>query len=255
MRRILLALLAALLPSLPARAAPCERPTAARSLLHYANLKPDEVRITFIGHATFTLESPSGVLAATDYNDHVRPRDVPTIATMNHAHSTHFSYAPDPGIRHVLRGWAQASGPPKHDVQEGDMRVRNVPTNIRDGGFTEYSGNSIFVFEVGELCIAHLGHLHHVLTDEHLKALGQIDILMAPVDGSYTLDAEGMMEVIRQISPRVVIPMHWFRAYNLEAFLSRMESRFSVERRPEASGVFSRANLPRNPAIIVLGAP
>lgn len=255
MRRLVLAAIACLLMPLPARAAPCERPTAARSLLHFANLKSDEVRITFVGHATFTIESPSGVLAATDYNDHVRPRAVPTIATMNHAHSTHFTYRPDPGIRHVLRGWAEASGPPKHDVIEGDMRVRNVPTNIRDGGFTEYSGNSIFVFEVGELCIAHLGHLHHVLTDEHLKALGQIDILMAPVDGSYTLDAEGMAEVIGQISPRVVLPMHWFRPFALDAFLNRMESRFAVERRPEGSAVFSRANLPTKPAIIVLGAP
>lgn len=233
----------------------CQRPNAGLPLLHFAQLKADEVLIRFIGHATFTIQSPQGIIAATDYNDYVRPVAIPAIATMNHAHSTHFSRRPDSAIRHVLRGWTEGATPPAHDVQEGDMRVRNVPTNIRDSGFTEFSGNSIFIFEVAGLCIAHLGHLHHTLTPEHLAAIGQVDVLMAPVDGSYTLDLEGMLEVIGQLQPRVILPMHWFGSFTLERFLGRMAERYPATRVPEGSIVLSRANLPAKPAIMVLGGP
>ncbi|MCA3628932.1 MAG: MBL fold metallo-hydrolase, partial [Methylobacterium sp.] len=127
-----------------------------------AALQSGELRLTYVGHATFTIETPGGVTAATDYNDYVRPEAPPDVATMNHAHSTHFTHAPDPAIRHVLRGWGRAGEMPKHDLQERDLRVRNVPTNIRGGwgeARTEFYGNSIFIFEAAGLCIAHLGHL------------------------------------------------------------------------------------------------
>src|ERR1700691_4289284 len=66
--------------------------------LRLAALNPDQVRITYAGHATFLIESPQLVRIATDYNDFVRPPVLPDIATMNHAHSTHFTDHPDPGI-------------------------------------------------------------------------------------------------------------------------------------------------------------
>src|SRR5512142_3112100 len=56
-----------------------------------ASLAADEVRISYVGHSTFMLESPKGVKIATDYNDYVKPRVIPDIATMNHAHSTHYT--------------------------------------------------------------------------------------------------------------------------------------------------------------------
>ena len=58
---------------------------------------PDEVRITYVGHSTFLIESPQLVRIATDYNDYVRPPLLPDIVTMNHAHSTHYTDRPDPG--------------------------------------------------------------------------------------------------------------------------------------------------------------
>ena len=253
--RLLSALFCAAVLASPLAAEPCQRPNARLPFLHYAALKSDEVRITFIGHSTFTIESPKGILAATDYNDYLRPRDVPAIATMNHAHSTHYSLRPAPGIRHVLRGWQEGVAPPTHAVLEGDMRVRNVPTNIRDNGFTAFSGNSIFIFEAADLCIAHLGHLHHVLTPEHLKAIGQVDVLMTPVDGAYTLDLDGMLEVINQLQPRVILPMHWFGHATLERFLERMAARYPVQRSTEASAVFSRALLQKQPAVMILKSP
>ncbi len=100
--------------------------------VHRAALGAGEIGITFVGHATFLLESPGGIRIATDYNDYVRPADVPDVATMNHAHTTHYSNNPDPRIPHVLKGWNPAGGPARHDLAVGDVRVRNVPTSIRD---------------------------------------------------------------------------------------------------------------------------
>ncbi len=62
-----------------------------------------------MGHATFVIETPRGVHIATDFIDGTRPPATPTVATMNKAHSSDFSMRPDPGIRHVLRGWSRAT--------------------------------------------------------------------------------------------------------------------------------------------------
>src|SRR5215218_3742894 len=69
-------------------------------LFSRAALGRDEVGLTFVGHATFLIETPEGVRIATDYSDGTRPPVTPDVATMNKAHSTHFSYRPDPGIKH-----------------------------------------------------------------------------------------------------------------------------------------------------------
>lgn len=219
------------------------------------------VRLTFVGHSTFLLETAGGVSVETDYNDYVRSGRVPTIATMNKAHSTHYSLAPDPGIAHVLRGWSggggprelSGAGPAKHRLTVGDLTVRNVTTNIRDwAGGTEFDGNSIFVFEVGDLCVAHLGHLHHVLEPEHLRALGRVDVVLVPVDGGWTMDQAGMAEVVEKLSARIVVPMHFFTSGTLERFLDRMQGRFAIERRGSSVLEVSPGSLPERATIVVL---
>src|SRR5215467_5179754 len=101
-----------------------------------AALNSDQVRLTFLGHATFLIESPQLVRIATDYTDR-----------------------PDPAIKYVLRGWGETPGQPANwDLKYRDVRVRNVPTNIRSfygSTTTERYGNSIFIFEIANLCIAH----------------------------------------------------------------------------------------------------
>jgi len=149
-------------------------------------LTPEQVRLTYVGHSTFLIESPQLVRIATDYNDYVRSPVRPDIVTMNHAHTTHFTDSPDPAIKYVLRGWGPTPDQPaRHDITVKDVRVRNVPTNIRDwAGGTERHGNSIFVLEVAQLCIAHLGHLHHTLNKQQLDDIGRLDVVLAPVDGT-----------------------------------------------------------------------
>jgi L-ascorbate metabolism protein UlaG (beta-lactamase superfamily) len=237
-------------PGLVARA----RPPVVPAAFDLAALNPDQARISYIGHATFLLESPQGVRIATDYNDYVRPAVIPDIATMNHAHDTHYTDHPDPAIKYVLRGWSETPGKPAiWDVQYRDVRVRNVPTNIRGfDGTTEKYGNSIFIFEMASLCIAHLGHLHHTLTKQQLDDIGRVDVVMAPVDGSLTLDLAGMMEVLAALKPQLVIPMHFFDQFTLARFLDRARESFEVERAEVPTVVVSRATLPAKPKVLVL---
>lgn len=221
-----------------------------------AAVPPNSARITFIGHATFLLESPQGVTAATDYNDYIRPPLRPDIITMNHAHTTHYTDAPEPGIRYVLRGWVHEGKPARHNVQYKDMRVRNVPTNIRSyGAATEYDGNSIFVFDVADMCIAHLGHLHHKLEPGHLADLGRIDVVMVPVDGGLTLNIFDMQEVIGQLNAPLVIPMHYFSHSTLERFLVRLRDSHEIKLNDSAATTISRNTLPKKPSVLVLPGP
>ncbi|MCP8937241.1 MBL fold metallo-hydrolase [Alsobacter sp. SYSU M60028] len=233
---------------------PCTGLVSSRRLpIIPAALGPGEVGLTFVGHATFLIESPGGVKIATDYNDYVRPRATPDVVTMNHAHSTHFTTHPDPAIAHVLRGWDPSGGPARHNLAVGDVIIRNVPTNIRDwGGGTERDGNSIFVFETAGLCVAHLGHLHHTLLPGHLKMLGRIDVLLVPVDGGYTLDTDGMLEVIGQINAPLMIPMHYFGPSTLNRFISRVREKYPVEFSRSSSITASRESLPTSPKMLVL---
>src|SRR3984885_10941218 len=200
-----------------------DRPRVIPAAFDLAALNADQVRLTFIGHATFLIESPQLVRIATDYNDYVRPPVLPDIITMNHAHDTHYTDHPDPAIKYVLRGWGPSETEPAiWDLKYRDVRVRNVPTNIRSfGGATERYGNSIFIFEIANLCIAHLGHLHHTLSQAQLNEIGRVDVVMAPVDGGYTLDLDGMMEVLTALKAQIIIPMHFFSPYTLGRFLDR----------------------------------
>ena len=250
-------MLALLWPGLARAAEPeaCPRMVAdGGAKLWRASATQDRATITFKGHATFLIETLKGVRAATDYNDHVHVPLPLDAVTMNKAHSTHFTNRPDPRIPHVLRGWNPAGGEVEHDLRLGDLRIRNVQTNLRGWGMTdtEYLANSIFVFETGTLCIAHLGHLHHELTPEHLRQLGQIDVLMVPVDGGYTLDMEGMMGVVEMISPRIVLPMHFFGPPTLERFLKIASSRFDIERSSSPTIVIDKEALPGKTKVVVL---
>jgi L-ascorbate metabolism protein UlaG (beta-lactamase superfamily) len=212
----------------------------------------DSVAITFLGHASFLIESAGGVSIVTDYNDFNRPPFTPDVVTMNHAHSTHYTDFPDPAIKRVLRGWDPGGGVADYDVTYRDVRIHNVPTNIRDFGRTEFAGNSIFVFDVTDLCIAHLSHLHHTLTERHLAQLGPVDVLMAPVDGTWTLSHDDMIEVIEQIRPALVIPMHYFTTRVVDTFLARLGDRYPVHRSETARIAVSRATLPHQTEILVM---
>ena len=217
-------------------------------------LEPDEtVRISFLGHASFEIVSPGGVRAVTDYNGYNVPADPPDIATMNHAHSTHYTLNPDPRIPHVLHGWTADGGMPVIDLTVNDMHVTNLATNIRawDGG-TERYGNSVFVFETGGLCIAHLSHLHHRLQPADLATLGHIDVVMVAVDGIWTMSQADAAAVVDQLQPRVVLPMHYFTRDVLNRFLDLERGKYAIDVRDSPVLEISRETLPPTPTVIAL---
>ncbi|MGX0875589.1 L-ascorbate metabolism protein UlaG (beta-lactamase superfamily) [Roseovarius sp. MBR-154] len=225
--------------------------------LHKAGFRdplPDfTARIRYIAHASFLIQA-GGYNAVTDFTGFVGNADfIPDIVTMNHAHSTHWTANPDPAIPHVLPGWGEEFGQGiDHHLDLGGMLVRNVPTDIRSGGGMEPKGNSIFVFEADGLCIAHLGHLHHEPSDDQYAAIGRMDVVMAPVDGGFTMNIENMMNVLRRVRASVVIPMHWFTDSTLERFLAGMEGEFAITRPGVSEIEVSLRSLPDRPTIVVL---
>lgn len=224
--------------------------------LNAAALAREEVRITFVGHATFRIETSSGLTIATDYAGFAGQGPLPDIVTMNHAHSTHYTDYPDPKIKHVLRGWPTGQGRAEHSLTVGDVLVRNVTTDIRNwmSGQFEKDGNSIFIIEVADLCIGHLGHLHHTLGPEYLSLIGQLDVVMVPVDGSYTMAQASMLEVLQLLKARLVLPMHYFNAGTLSRFLSQLDQSFDIDMSATQTIVVSAATLPAKPRVVVLPA-
>ncbi len=82
------------------------RPTFASYRL--AAVQPGNVQLTYIGHSSFIIETAAGVTAVTDYNGYIKPPFIPTVVSMNNAHSTHYTDFPEAQIKHVLKGWALA---------------------------------------------------------------------------------------------------------------------------------------------------
>ncbi len=252
MRRLLILCLALCAPLEVAQAG-CAPVAMGLPRIQPVAMADETVEISFLGHASFQIVSPAGVRAVTDYNGVNIPAEPPDIATMNHAHSTHYTLDPDPRISHVLHGWADNGQMPNVDLTVRDMHVTNLATNIRtaDGG-TERYGNSIFVFETAGLCIAHLSHLHHLLQPDDIATLGHIDILMVAVDGLWTMSQQDAAAVVEQLQPRVVLPMHYFTRDVLTRFLDLERGRYAIDLRTSPRLEISRGSLPPVPTVIAL---
>lgn len=231
----------------------------------YANLTPveldfqvdhiaavsGEVEIMFAGHSTYVITTPAGISIATDFNGWAGRVAVPDIVTMNKAHSSHFTLSPDERIGEVLRGWNFDRTPADHDVVVEDVYIRNVTTDIRNFSAMEPDGNSIFIFEVADLCIGHLGHLHHPLEDRHFAQIGRLDIVMVPVDGGLTLSHGAMSGIAQRLQSSILLPMHR-RGAPLSSFIEMMGDKFATDFLNADSFTISARTLPRRPTILVL---
>ena len=176
---------------------------------------------------------------------------------MNRAHSTHYTLFPDPKIAHVLHGWGEDGQPARIAERIGDVYIRNVTTDIRrywgegSGGEMIKDGNSIFIFEVAGLCIGHLGHLHTRLDDTQFAAIGRLDIVMVPIDGTYTMSLDGVSEITKRLRAAVVLPMHRF-ATPLDEFMRLIGQQFEIDQRSDRTLKISRDTLPGTPTVIIL---
>jgi L-ascorbate metabolism protein UlaG (beta-lactamase superfamily) len=232
-------------------------PRATPVSLRLADAKAGEVAITYAGHSTYYIDTPGGVRIATDFSGAYTTGRLPDVVTMNRAHGTHYTLFPDPRIPHVLHGWGDDGQPAKIAERIDDVFIRNVTTDIRrtfgDGPNAEMikDGNSIFIFEVAGLCIGHLGHLRVRLDDSQFAAIGRLDIVMVPIDGTYTMSLDGIADITRRLRASVVLPMHRFMT-PLDDFMRRIGQQFAVDMRTERTLTMSRETLPPTPTVIIL---
>lgn len=241
----------------PAGASDCfQLAKAAPPLLHRAavTLTKEEVAIRFVAHSSYLLENEEGLQIATDWSGDFEGRldRAPDVITMNHAHETHWTAFPDPEIEHVLEGWGEKGKPRRHFLRLGETLIRNVPTDIRsDYAGIEPFGNSIFIFEIGDLCVGHLGHIHHIPTEEHYALLGRLDVVMVPVDGTATLGIDDIIVMLKRLKAQVVLPMHAFGRYTLAEFLSAMKEDFEIDFMEGDDLTLSQKRLPELPTVFV----
>ena len=211
-----------------------------------------KVRLTYRGHSAFLIETPGGASAVTDYNGLHVPLNPPDIVTMNNSHSSHYTDVVDSAVRFVLRGWDPAGGMAEHDIEWQDLRVFNVPTNVFETGRGLTNGNSIFVFQAAGMCLGHLGHLHHVLGPNQRQRLGRIDVLMVPIDGSMTMSHDEAFDIIEQVAPKLVVPMHFQFPGSAEAFTERARERYPVKSIDGPTLEVSRRSLPATTEVVFL---
>jgi Beta-lactamase superfamily domain len=169
----------------------------------------------------------------------------------------HDSLLPDRRIPPVLHGWSDDGGPARINRRVGDVLIRNVTTDIRRYLFDNSNtamirdGNSVFIFEVAGLCIGHLGRLHVKPTTAIFAAIGRLDIVMVPIDGTYTMSLDGISEITKRLRASVVLPMHRFMT-PLDEFMRRIGQDFAIDQRTERTLTISRQTLPSAPTVIIL---
>ncbi len=164
--------------------------------------------ITFLGHSCFKIQDkigPDGVTLVTDPFNKETGLKVPNfeadIITVSHDHKDHNN-------TDALRG------NPFIVSCAGEYDFKNVLIEGIDSYHDEVKGkdrgsNIMYRIEIDDISVAHLGDLGTILDNAQLEKLVGTDVLLIPVGGKYTLDAKKAVEVISQIEPRIVIPMHY----------------------------------------------
>jgi L-ascorbate metabolism protein UlaG (beta-lactamase superfamily) len=167
-------------------------------------------------------------------------------------------------VSHDAPGHANAAaikGDPKVLTRPGEYEIKGVfVTGIQTWRGSTSKGeakeeNTVFVFEFGDLTVCHLGDLSKVLTQAQVESMPDIDVLLVPVGGGGALDADKAAEVIAQLEPRIVIPMHYLTALTtlkldpLPKFLKEMGV---TEHEPQDSLRVTRSGLPEQAQVIVL---
>lgn len=217
------------------------------------------MEIRYFGHAMFGLSAGGTTIVIDPFNDEVGypvPDVEPDAVVTSHEHSDHSSVDLLRGSPKVLRGLADGGKTwAALDERVGPMRVTGVPTYHDTEQGRARGKNAVAVIDVEGLRLAHLGDLGHVLTPEQVGAIGPVDILMVPVGGHFTIGPAEADQVIAQLKPRVVIPMHFRTEANatwpigeLEGFLQGK----AVVKRLDAAVTVTRAALPVEQEIWVL---
>lgn len=211
------------------------------------------MKVKWLGHASFLITSDNGVKIITDpyksggplkYADIKGPAD---IVTVSHEHGDHNYTALIDGNPEIIRGAKPA--------EVKGVKFNGIATFHDESNGKERGPNTIFCFEVDGVRVCHLGDLGHKLTDQEVAQIGKVDILLTPMAGFFTMDADVATEVSNKIKPKIVIPMHFknercdFPVATVDGFLKGKED---VTRMDTSEIEFKTGTLPDVTKIIVL---
>jgi len=213
------------------------------------------MKVKWLGHAAFLITSDEGTKIITDpYQpgmfglDYGKIEEAADIVVVSHDHPDHNYVQGVPGNPQVVKG----SG--SHKAK--GIEFKGIPSYHDDSSGSERGPNDIFCFTVNGVRVCHMGDLGHTLSDRQVADIGEVDVLLIPVAGTYTVDAAAANKVVGQVKPRVVIPMHFktdkcptFPVTDAEPFLA---GKTNVKRMETAEVEFKKEQLPAATEIVVL---
>jgi L-ascorbate metabolism protein UlaG (beta-lactamase superfamily) len=212
------------------------------------------MEITWYGHASFLIATEQGIKIITDPYEpgyaglsYGPIPDEADIVTVSHDHGDHNYIVGVPGTPQVVKGAGRHEA--KGIVFEG------IATYHDESRGSQRGDNTIFTFVTDGIRMCHAGDLGHILPAQDVEKIGSVDILFIPVGGFYTIDHEAATEVVGQLKPRVVIPMHVkndkcdFPIDPVDTFL---RGKGGVTRRDNSSYSITKVTLAEAPNIVVL---
>jgi L-ascorbate metabolism protein UlaG (beta-lactamase superfamily) len=229
----------------------CREIEMARGLIARAHAAEADATIEYFGHNFFQITTRKGTRIVTDPlgpGMHPTPYVAPHAITVGREHPNHNYVELAHGNPIILRGLAHHGAewnPISTTVR--DVFIYNVP--IYQHGIEGALKGAAFMFDLGALCIAHLGDLAHTLNEAQLKQIGKVDIALIPIGGVFTMSARVAREVLQQIRPKIAIPMHYRdNPFILAPFIKGIPAR-----QPDSNSLtVSKSALPATTEIVVL---
>ena len=215
------------------------------------------MEITYLGHSAFKLKNGRGSVVMDPYDENTGwalPKQTADVVTVSHNHGDHSA---------VDRVKTADGGEPMIISVAGEYETRGISVFGVESWHDDKEGvlrgdNIIFTVLMDGVSVCHLGDLGHKLTDEQIGRIGEVDVLLCPVGGYYTLDAKVAVEVMGQLEPKIFIPMHYRTPlHNTNAFadVAPIESFFNeygIAPAPIKKLEVQKARLPEETEIVVL---
>jgi L-ascorbate metabolism protein UlaG (beta-lactamase superfamily) len=231
--------------------ASCRDPDVARGFWTQAYAAQPDAIVEYFGHNFFQITSSKGTRIVTDPlapGMHATPVVTPHVVTVGREHPNHNYVELARGNPIIMRGLGNYGAEwNKISTTVRDVLIYNIP--IYQQAFGTALKGAAFVFDLGLLCIAHLGDLSHPLTPEQVKAFGKVDVAMIPIGGTFTMPPDTAREVLHQLKPKIAIPMHYREDMSL---LGMFLKGFPNRRLPGHTLLVTKMALPAPTEIVVL---
>ena len=178
------------------------------SVAHAANV---DATIQYFGHSFFLITTSKGTRIVTDplgpgwYPNPNVTADVVTVGKEMYNHNAVEIVLGKPLILRGLKNYGADWN--KISMSVKDTFIYNVPIHQNAESLQGIKG-SAFVFDLGSVCIAHLGDLSQKLNEQQIKAFGKVDVALTPIGGYRTMAPDLAREVLGQLKPKIAIPMH-----------------------------------------------